>query len=186
MGRRYVGHGRRAIQEYELAELLAVARPWRRFVYLLGADCGLRRGEILGLRRDDVGVDRIRVVQGKGNVSRFTIATARVIDEMRGSHWFDRPGVRYGTLGSWFERDRLRAGLPVGLCLHSLRHRFATQLLRCGVNLVDIQMLLGHRDLATTAIYLEDDPDRFRRARIAVEGLVFPQLELIPDNRREL
>jgi integrase len=48
-------------------------------------------------------------------------------------------------------------------------------LLRAGVSLLDIQMLLGHRDLATTAVYLEDDPDRFRRARLAVEGLAFPQ-----------
>lgn len=184
MRRRYVGHGRRAIQEYELAELLAVARPWRRFVYLLAADCGLRRAEILMLRRDDVGVDRMRVVHGKGNVSRFTIVTARVIEEMRRSRWFDRPRVKYGTLGAWFDRDRARAGLAVGLCLHSLRHRFATQLLRAGVNLVDIQMLLGHTDLATTAVYLHDDPERFRVARIAVEGLAFPQAGLFRDNSK--
>jgi site-specific recombinase XerD len=74
-----------------------------------------------------------------------------------------------------FAADRDRAGLPADLSMHCLRHRFATRLLRQGLNLVDIQSLLGHRDLGTTAVYLHDSADRFDRARLAMEGEVCPQ-----------
>lgn len=46
-----------------------------------------------------------------------------------------------------------RAGIP-RFGLHSLRHGFATFMLRSGSDLATVQSLLGHRDLKTTAIYL--------------------------------
>lgn len=42
---------------------------------------------------------------------------------------------------------------------HSLRHGFATECLRSGMDLSSIQGLLGHEDLATTAIYLNLSPE---------------------------
>lgn len=77
--------------------------------------------------------------------------------------------LTYGSLGERFKYDRARAGLPRDLCLHSLRHRFATQLLRRGLTIFDIQLLLGHRSITTTAVYLHADPQRFALARKAME-----------------
>lgn len=172
--RRYVGHARRGIEEYELDELLAVAPALARFAYVLAADAGLRHAEIIALRRGNLQQKRIHVVRGKGNVSRFTCATTRVIDMWAVTRWWDDPPA-YRSLGRWFGRDRDAAGLDPALCLHSLRHRFATKLERQGVRLTDIQALLGHADLATTSIYLHDSPQRFDNARLAIEGrLVFP------------
>lgn len=159
------------IEEWELVDLLDVASPRGRVVYLLAADAGLRRSECVGLERDDVGASRIRIVAGKCNVTRWTICTDRIHAAIAASDWWERGPMSYSWIGSMVDRDRRRAHLPADLCLHSLRHRFATKLLRAGVNLVDIQSLLGHNDLGTTAIYLHDSPERYDQARLAIEGL---------------
>ena len=46
-----------------------------------------------------------------------------------------------------------RAGIPKKAGCHTLRHSFATQLLRSGSDIRTIQALLGHKDVRTTMIY---------------------------------
>ncbi len=53
---------------------------------------------------------------------------------------------------------------------HSLRHKFATDLLERGADLKVVQELLGHENLSTTQVYLAVTSERMREAVNLLEG----------------
>lgn len=69
-----------------------------------------------------------------------------------------------GRVNYIVKRTLDRAGIRVAITPHSLRHNFATQLLRSKRDLKEIQDLLGHRQISSTSIYLHSHPSRLREA----------------------
>jgi site-specific recombinase XerD len=130
---------------------------------------GLRLSELTRLRVADIDSQRmtLRVEQGKGNKDRYVMLSPRLLEELR--RWWRQtrsplwlfPGTRpeepicKGAVQKACQQARHRAGLEKHITPHSLRHAFATHLLEAGTDLRTIQLLLGHRSLATTARYLK-------------------------------
>ena len=108
----------------------------------------------------------IRVEQGKAQKDRYVMLSAKLLEILR-SYWRaehpkewlfpgaypDRPITRFAVADACKKALPL-AGLSKPVTPHSLRHAFAVHLLESGADVRTIQLLLGHRSLATTARYL--------------------------------
>ena len=62
-------------------------------------------------------------------------------------------GLTSASIGNKIRAFAGKAGL-VNIHTHSLRHKYATDLLERGVNIRVVQELLGHEDISTTQGYL--------------------------------
>lgn len=138
----------------------------RAILHLIYA-AGLRVGEVVRLRLDDIDSERmmIRVRQGKGKKDRYTMLSSVALALLRVYVQKDRPErwlfpgeggeghIHERTVQKIFEQARVKAGIPKGPTVHTLRHSFATHLLEQGTDLRYIQELLGHASPKTTEIY---------------------------------
>lgn len=141
-------------------------------IVLFVLNTGLRRGEIIGLRWQDVDWEAgyVRVL-GKGERERIVPLNPAAKDALL-IVWGEREHV-FGRLdGGKMNGESLDVvikrwveyhGLP-SFGLHKLRHTFATRLLARGVDIYDIRDLLGHSSVSTTEIYLSANPERLRGA----------------------
>lgn len=140
----------------------------QRTFFLTIYSTGLRVSECLQLLPADIDSKRmvVRVRQGKGKKDRYIPLPARLLAMLR-TYWkaarpqvwlFEglKPGhpLTKGAVERWCPLASARAGLTKLVTPHTLRHSFATHLLEAGTDLRTIQILLGHRSLGTTAIYL--------------------------------
>jgi integrase/recombinase XerD len=129
---------------------------------------GLRISEAVRLKPTDVDSQRmvIRVDQGKGRKDRYVMLSPKLLDTLR-SYWRavqpkgwlfdgDVPGQPISTSAVELacQKARRLSGIGKPITPHSMRHAFAVHLLESGTDVRTIQLLLGHRSLATTARYL--------------------------------
>jgi site-specific recombinase XerD len=189
----------RWLADDELRTLLET--PVKRYVRLPGwinqrdslawgtmAHLGLRRSEVVALLAKDVIVaDRVVIIRGIKNrrdrvmplptalLDHFQEAIGRAEDyifpDLYGGQWLPQ------TLATAFRTHLRNCGLADrGITPHSLRHTFATRLIRAGVNPVDVQSLLGHVDIKSTMKYVHVGAEHLRAA---IDGPLYVSPEAI-------
>lgn len=129
--------------------------------------CGLRISEALNAEIRDYGHDHghrvLKITRKGGKTARVALApvVVRTLDAYLNGRTTGRVFVNRDGAGPYDYRsayDQLRrlcrtAGLPAGATPHSLRHSYATEALRLGAALQDVQDALGHADPRTTRRY---------------------------------
>lgn len=163
------------LSQEEVACLINAARStFERILLMTLYATGARRAELVRLKLSDIDSERmvIHIRGGKGRKDRDVMLSPRLLEALR-SYWrgLQRkptdwlfPGNRWHTASTPVSPNTVwracqcaaqRAGLKhKRIHPHTLRHCFATHLLEAGADLRTIQMLLGHRDLEETTIYL--------------------------------
>jgi integrase/recombinase XerD len=143
--------------------------------------CGLRVSELVTLRFNDIfAKERYLRIVGKGGKERLVPISQQALHEIE--LWlYDRnamnvkPGEeeylflnRRGAhltrtmILIMIKRTAADAGITKTVSPHTLRHSFATALLKGGADLRAIQEMLGHEDIGTTQIYTHIDISHLR------------------------
>lgn len=155
------------ISEEEVVRLLVAANNLKHQCIIgMLYSAGLRRGELINLRIEDVSIDRKQVFirGGKGRKDRTSLLSDRMINALlkyyavyKPVHWVfeGRDGNQYAgvSVGVIVRKAAVKAGIKTKVSPHVLRHSFATHLMDKGTDTRYIQELLGHKSLETTAIY---------------------------------
>ncbi len=129
--------------------------------------CGLRRGELLNLKFNDIDSKRNLLIirQSKGKKDRIVPISDKVIEMLRTYYKMYKPknwlfegqfeNTQYSekSIQSVLKQSLEKAKIKKPVTLHWLRHSYATHLLEGGTDLRFIQELLGHNSSKTTEIY---------------------------------
>jgi site-specific recombinase XerD len=163
------------LTQAEVARLIdATETPFQRILVMTLYATGARRAEVAALKVSDIDSQRmvVHIRGGKGRKDRDVMLSPALLEALR-TYWRGLrhkptvwlfPGNRWHTssrpvttkvLWTACRQAAVRAGLEhKHIHPHTLRHCFATHLLEAGADLRTIQVLLGHRDLEETTIYL--------------------------------
>ncbi len=155
--------------QQEIRQILKAPKLLKhRVLFAVIYDCGLRISEVINLKIADVDFDRrqVHIRESKCKKDRyvpFSPLTSRGITsyletsypkewlfngKVRGQQ-ISREGIRHA-----FRAVIRRLGIGKEVCIHTLRHSYATHLLEMGLDMVSVKNQLGHADLRTTLMYL--------------------------------
>jgi len=166
----------------EVVALVEAITPRYRAAVLLAAWCGLRRGEVLGLRREDVDLaagvvtvrrNRVELLETgvafdadpKTDAGKRTVTVPPHVLPVLAEHMASWAGpdrvfvgrdgrpMRGDAVRQAFDRARRKAGLP-GFRFHDLRHTGQTMAAATGATIKDLMRRLGRASPAASYRYL--------------------------------
>jgi site-specific recombinase XerD len=183
------------LSQEEVARLIEAAdSPFHRILLMTLYATGARRAEAAHLKVSDIDSQRmvVHIREGKGGKDRDVMLSPKLLEELR-TYWRGLrrkpkewlfPGNRWHTasypvttkvLWSACQIAAERAGLEHRhIHPHTLRHCFATHLLEAGADLRTIQILLGHRDLEVTTVYLHLSQRHLSATASPLDALTLP------------
>ncbi len=146
----------------------ATLHPQKRMFLMVAYGSGLRLGELMNLKVEDIDSSRksIFVRSGKGRKDRYTLLPDSLLENLRSYYQMYRPQswlfyskrtdnpVRKDRIQKAYTESKRRAKITKQEGIHTLRHCFATHLLEDGVDIKTVQHLLGHADISSTTVYL--------------------------------
>ena len=147
---------------------------------------GIRKRELVNLKMEDVDMVRRELIvrQGKGQKDRkipFRPSLAKILEDYLKDRRRLKRACPYfftslkqdtqmgdGVFKSLFPRIRKKAGIH--FYPHLLRHTYATRMLESGFHVREVQELMGHASIETTAMYVTVTAQRLRE-QVALRGL---------------
>ena len=165
------GGRERVISPTEEKRILPLLSPVDRAAFIISLYGGLRQGEVLNLRRDDIDLEKRSAVlrktkAGKQQIVALNSFLVEAITFVMSQHDHDLlfPNERNPKKPMSGSRltDRLKAvckelGLEGGILWHTTRHTYGTRLQDNGTVPNRIQVLMRHSDFKTTSGYLHTD-----------------------------
>lgn len=174
------------LSEQEVFQILNVtSNPKHRLVFSLLYSTGMRISELIGLRIQDVDIDRgvVHIKNAKGKKDRITTIGVQLIPLIRDylarfkpNYWFFEGPYRKrysaSSIRATLGRSVKKAGILKHVTPHTFRHSYATHLLEQGTDTRYIQELLGHNSIETTAIYAKVSNKNLQNIRNPLDRLM--------------
>ncbi len=180
-------HGKDHLPDLDGATYTHHAVPWLRLAYFTG----FRPGDLFGLQWPHIDLDKRQIrkviektAQHVKEPQTFPLSPAAVAtlqawhkDQGKPAAGYVFPSERTGgrmdkkaMQGPWRQIRKL-GGLPDFLDIYSLRHNFASQMIRAGADLFTVSKLMAHTDIQTTIKnYAKLAPDQAADAVLHIPG----------------
>ena len=158
------------LSKQEVKRLLKAPKNLReRVLFGLAYDTGMRISELTNLLIADIDLDRkqIHIRQSKYKKGRYIIISSHAARGIRKHITLNKPKDylfdHISRKGIPISKTRIRmllkeaivlAGIKKNVCVHTLRHTYATHQLEAGQNIMVLKESLGHADIRATLIYL--------------------------------
>ena len=162
------------MKDEEKFELLKYLPPYTRPIVICALTTGLRLGNILKLKWEDIDFENNRIEimnQENKGYKHIVLPLSKVLKEVlndteRVSEYvFINPETNkpFTSIYKGFKKAFEDAGIPY-IRFHDLRHKVGTTLIEEGMDINTVKNVLGHSDIKTTQIYLNDNEDKMKKA----------------------